>query len=131
MRVPSCSNVATARLSDSLPLLLLGLEVEVGRAVVDLAEPLDGAGLEQELLGERGLAGAGVAGQDDASKVGGVDALHRHRRLRPSRSAGANGTVWAELQGVAAVRPIIVGYTPARDVRSFQVVHDQAREGRQ
>ena len=37
----------------------------------------------------------------------------------PDRSRGA---------GVAA---IIVGYTPARDVRSFQMVHDQAPEGRQ
>ena len=38
--------------------------------------------LNEELLGERRLAGAGVAGQDDAPKVGEVDALHRHRLRR-------------------------------------------------
>ena len=61
------------------PLLLLGLEIEVGRPVIDLAESGDRPGLEQQLLGERRLAAAGVAGQDDASEVGQVDALHRHR----------------------------------------------------
>ena len=73
-------------------LLLLGLVVEVGRPVVDLAEPLDRAGLEEEMLGERGLAAAGVAGQDDAPEVGGVDALHRHRRVVPHDCAAA-GTI--------------------------------------
>ena len=66
------------------PLLLLGLEVEVGGAVVDAPEPRDRPGPEQELLRERRLAGAGVAGQDDAPKVGEVDALHRHRVRRSS-----------------------------------------------
>jgi hypothetical protein len=60
-------------------LLLLGVVVEVGRAVVDAPEPRDRPGAEEQLLGERRLAGAGVAGQDDASQVGQVDALHRHR----------------------------------------------------
>ncbi len=61
------------------PLLLLGLEVQVGGPVVDPTEPRDGPGLEHELFGERGLARTDVAGQHDAAKVGEVDALHRHR----------------------------------------------------
>jgi hypothetical protein len=32
------------------------------------------------MLGERGLATAGMSCQDDASEMGGVDVLHRHRR---------------------------------------------------
>ena len=73
-----------------LALLLLGLVVEMGGSVVDPAEALDGAGPKEELLGERRLAGAGVAGQDDAAEVGGVDALHRHRRsdLTAARNDG-------------------------------------------
>jgi hypothetical protein len=43
--------------------------IEGRRAVVDLAQPGDGPGLEQEVLGESRLAGAGVAGQDDASEM--------------------------------------------------------------
>ena len=66
------------------PLLLLGLEIEVRGPVVDAPEPRDRAGPEQQLLGERRLAGAGVAGQDDASEVREVDALHRHRLRRSS-----------------------------------------------
>ena len=89
--VPSCSNVATARLSDSRALLLLGLEVEVRGAVVDLAEPGDRAGAKEELLGERRLAGAGVAGEDDAPEVGEVDALHRHRACPPVPSGRRPG----------------------------------------
>ena len=53
-----------------LALLLLGFEVEVGGPVIDLAQAWDGPGLEHELLRERRLAGAGMAGQDDAAKVG-------------------------------------------------------------
>ena len=89
------------------------------------------------MLGEGGLASAGVAGQDDASEVGGIDALHRHRRVVPHDCAAA-GTIGdgASRSGLAAEGAgrgpaILVGYTPARDVRSFQVVHDQAPEGRQ
>ncbi len=90
-----------------LAFLLLGLEVEVGRPVVDPTEALDRAGSKEELLGERRLAAAGVAGEDDAAEVGGVDALHRHRRGGPhdfrwNRRAGARdragrappGAVW-------------------------------------
>ena len=43
------------------------------------------------------------------------------RRSGPGRGRGAD----------ARGRAMIVGYTPARDVRTFQVVHDQAPEGRQ
>ena len=61
------------------PLLLLGLEVEVGRAVIDPTQSRDGPGLEHELLRQRRLARADMAREDDAAKVGEVDALHRHR----------------------------------------------------
>ena len=64
-------------------LLLLGLEVEVGRPVVDATEPGDRPGPEEQLLGQRRLAGPGVAGQDDASEVGEVDTLHRHGFVGP------------------------------------------------
>jgi hypothetical protein len=60
-------------------LLLLGLVVQVRRAVVDLAQPRDRPGAEQDLLREGGLAGAGVAGEHDAPDVGEVVALQRHR----------------------------------------------------
>ena len=60
------------------PLLLLGLVIERRGAVVDLAQPGDGPGLEQEVLGERRLAGAGMAGQDDASEMRQVNVLRRH-----------------------------------------------------
>ena len=93
-------------------LLLLGLEVQVRAAVVHPAEPRDGAGLEQQLLRERRLAAAGVAGQDDASEVGQVDALHRHRARRSSCGRVRPGA--GRERGPA----MIVGYTPARDVRS-------------
>ena len=80
-----------------LALLLLGLVVEVGRAVVDATETRDGAGAEEELLGERRLAAAGMAGQDDAPEVGGVDALHRHRRSGPHDFV--NDGRWARNRG--------------------------------
>ena len=64
-------------------LLLLGLEVEVGRPVVDATEPGDRPGPEEQLLGQRRLAGPGVAGQDHASEVGEVDTLHRHGFVGP------------------------------------------------
>ena len=61
-----------------VPLLLLGLEVHGGRPVLDPALAVDRPGAEEECLGQRRLAGTGVAGQDDAAKVGGVDALRGH-----------------------------------------------------
>ncbi len=67
------------------PLLLLGLEVEGGRAVLDATLARDRPGPEEEGLGERRLPGSGVAGEDDAAEVGGVDALRGHR---------CDGTSW-------------------------------------
>ena len=64
-------------------LLLLGLEVERARAVVDAAEARGRAGPEKESFGERRLAAAGVPGQDDAPKVREVNALRRHRLIGP------------------------------------------------
>jgi hypothetical protein len=78
-------------------LLLLGLEVEVGAAVIDLAESWDGAGAMEELFAERRLAGTGVPGQDDAPKVGQVDTLHRHGAFDPPAEGaidGARRQVW-------------------------------------
>ncbi len=86
-----------------LALLLLGLEVEVGGPVVDPAEPGNGAGSKEDLLGKRRLARAGVTGEHDAPEVGEVDALHRHRQAssctgsRPDgrRKRGSGGPVGA------------------------------------
>ena len=76
-------------------LLLLGLVVEVGRAVIDPTHARDRAGSKEELLGERRLPATGVAGEDDAAEVGGVDALHRHRGrdLTTARMDGRTGPV--------------------------------------
>jgi len=60
-------------------LLLLRLVVEMGSPVLHPAEAGHGARPKEKLLGERRLAGAGVPGQDDASEVRQVNALHRHR----------------------------------------------------
>ena len=59
-----------------LALLLLRLEVERRRPVIDLAQSVDGAGGMQQVLGERRLARAGMAGEHDVAKVG---HLFRHR----------------------------------------------------
>ena len=75
-------------------LLLLGLVVERARAVIHLAQARRGAGPEEESLGERRLAAAGMPGEDDAPKVGEVGALRRHRLMRPhgEREEGRFGT---------------------------------------
>ena len=117
-------------------LLLLGLVVEMGRSVVDLAEALDRAGAEEEVLGEGRLAAAGVPRQDDAPEMGGVDVLHRHRRSYLTNSRLPGRSAKGALEGPGGVGrtlgpAMIVGYTPARDVRTFQVVDDQAPEGRE
>ena len=93
-------------------LLLLGLEVEVGAAVVHATEPWDRPRVEQQLFRERRLAAAGMADQDDAPKVRQVDALHRHRARRSSCGRVRPGA------GSDRGPAMIVGYTPARDVRS-------------
>ena len=61
-----------------MPLLLFGLVIHARRAVIDATETRDGAVLEEEPLGQRRLAGAGVGGDDDAAEVGEVDALGCH-----------------------------------------------------
>ena len=48
-------------------LLLLGDVVHVGTAIVDLADAVVGAGVEQDPLGERGLAGIDVCGDADVA----------------------------------------------------------------
>ena len=91
-RVPSVSNVADREAERLAPLLLLGLEVEVRRPVIHPTDARDGAGLEQQLLAERRLAGTRVAGQDDAPKVGEIDALVWSWAVRSSfRRAGRKG----------------------------------------
>ena len=66
-----------------LALLLFRLEIEACRAVVDSAEAGDRRGIEKEALGQRRLAGPGMGGQNDAAKVGEVDALCCHGQLDP------------------------------------------------
>jgi len=82
-------------------LLLLGLEIEVGRAVIDAPETGDAAGSMEELFAERRLAGPRVAGQDDAPKVGQIDALHGHGPLEPRfwRRDSVGGVALVELSG--------------------------------
>jgi hypothetical protein len=99
-------------------LLLLGLEVEMGAAVLDLADAPDGAGSKEELLAERRLAGTRVTGQDDAPEVGQVDALHGHW-----------GSILVQRRVFGRGPAILVPYTRA-DVGTLQMVDDQAREGR-
>jgi hypothetical protein len=54
-----------------LALLLLGLVVQAGGAVIDAAEPRDRAGIEKEALGQRRLAGPGMGGQGRRCEGGG------------------------------------------------------------
>ena len=51
-----------------LALLLLGLEVERGGAVVDTAHAVDDAGLVEQVLGDGGLSGPCMSGQDDVAE---------------------------------------------------------------
>ena len=60
-------------------LLLLGLVVQVRRAVVNPAEARDRAGSKEHLLRQGGLAAPGMPREHDAADVGGVVALQRHR----------------------------------------------------
>ena len=57
--------------------LLLGVEVAHGRAVLDPAQADDRPGVEQEGLGQRGLAGAAVADECDVADLRGRKRLHR------------------------------------------------------
>ena len=66
----------------------------MGCSVVDASEPWDRTGSKEQLFAQRRLAGTGMAGQDDASKVGQVDVLHRHER--PVLSAGDGSEQAAE-----------------------------------
>ena len=62
-----------------VPLLLLGLVVEMRRPVVHPAQAGDRAGPEEDLFRERRLAGSGVAREHDGADVGEVVALDGHR----------------------------------------------------
>ena len=57
--------------------LLLGVEVADGRAVLDPAEADDRPGVEQQGLGQGGLAGAAVADEGDVADLRGRKRLHR------------------------------------------------------
>ena len=50
-------------------LLLLGIEVGVGRALVDLAHAVAGAGVVQHPLGDGGLAGVDVGDDADVAEL--------------------------------------------------------------
>ena len=57
---------------------LFGIEVGGGRAVLDPAEPGDGSGVEQERLGEGGLARPAVADQGHVANLLRRERLERH-----------------------------------------------------
>ena len=78
-----------------LALLLLGLEVQGGRGVLDPAQPVEGAGGVEQVFGQRRLAGAGVTGQHDVAQVIGGDGLHERPLL------GERGTAWWATEGTA------------------------------
>ena len=84
---PSCSNEVTAAPDRHPPRLLVGLEVADGRPVVDASEPVDDARLEQDRLGEAGLAAAPVADEGDVADP--VGRLVRHAREPYNPRAGA------------------------------------------
>jgi hypothetical protein len=75
MRVPSCWMPATARESESLR-LLLRLEVQVRRRIVHPAEAGDGAGAQQQVLGQGRLARARMARQDDVAQARDLVVVH-------------------------------------------------------
>ena len=64
-----------------LALMLVGVPVADGRAVLDLAHAGRGAGGEQHRLGQRCLAGAAVAGQSDVTNLIGRVVLHNRYPL--------------------------------------------------
>ena len=70
------------------PALLLGIEVADRGAVLDLAEPVDGAGGEDEGLGERGLTGAAVPHQGDVADLGRREGLHPNPQERKHPALG-------------------------------------------
>ena len=59
--------VGGGRVDRDPALLLLGVEVHDGRAVVDLADLVDAAGVIQDALGRRRLAGVDVGGDADVA----------------------------------------------------------------
>ncbi len=70
-----------------LALLLLRLVVQAGRPVVDLAQSRYGARLEEQMLGQGRLAGAGVARQDDVAQV--RELFGRHATRAPPGEVSA------------------------------------------
>ena len=109
-----------------LALLLLGLEIEVGRPVVDLAERGTAPDLNRSCSPSVVLPAPAWPARTTLRRWG-----------RSTLFIVIGSTVLLRLRGgcrrgLGARGPaMIVGYTPARDVRSFQVVDDQAPEGRQ
>ena len=77
-----------------LPLVLLVVPVRDGRALLDRAEPVDGAGLEEDRLNERRLPGSAMADDGDVANLPGLDYRHEgtllvRRRFRVGRLAPA------------------------------------------
>ena len=91
---PVCLERPDGQAQRRLALLLLGLEVEMGGAVIHPPQARDGAGLEQQLLSQCRLARARVARQDHAAKMREVDILHRHRVRRSFLVMGDSGRPW-------------------------------------
>ncbi len=59
-----------------LALVLLGLEIERRRLIVDLAQTVDGAGGVEQMLGQGGLARVRVAGEHDVAEARHVNGGH-------------------------------------------------------
>ena len=77
--------VAERRGERHLPALLVLVPVGGGRALLDRAEPVDRAGLEEHRLDERGLPRPAVAGDGDVADLSG---LGWTSRATPPRDAG-------------------------------------------
>ena len=85
--------VAERRRDRHLALLLVLVPVGDRRALLDDAEPVRRAGLEEHRLDERGLAGAAVTDDGDVADLSGLDCGHARR------------SSWAGLQAILARRP--------------------------
>ena len=79
-----------------LALLLLGLEVEAGGPVVDLAQSGDGAGGVEQVLGEGGLARVGMAGKDDVAEARHVDCGHAAQHIESGAMSGHSK--WSQIK---------------------------------
>ena len=69
------SNGTQARVDGDAALLLLGVVVGLGGALVDAAELVLGAGVVEQVLGGGGLAGVDVGDDAEVADVGQVESM--------------------------------------------------------